>query len=162
MSWVPLQNITLASAASSVTFSNIPGTFRDLVVIAAGEPTSGGGGIFRLQLNGDTGSNYSIVTAEGSGSAAQSGALTTTFMQLSFHRSTVIDGFFNPHIINLMDYSATDRHKIALIRSSASSNGVGMVAGRWASSSAITSIRLFIESGNWDVNSTFALYGISG
>jgi hypothetical protein len=158
--YTPLATVTLGSSASSVTFSSIPATYRDLILVVAGEPTSGGGGIGRVRFNSDTGSNYSIVTAEGTGSAAQSGSLTTTFMPFSFHRSTVLDGFFNPHIIQVMDYSATDKHKSVLLRANASSNGVVMTAGRWANTSAITIVSFTIESGSWDTGSTFNLYGV--
>ncbi len=158
--YVLLNQTTLAAASSTVTLSSIPQNYSDLVLVVAGEPTAGGGGVFRMTFNGDSSSSYSIATAEGSSNGAQAGSLTTSFMQASFHRSTVIDGFFNPHIIQIMDYSETDKHKSVLIRANAHSNGVIMTAGRWASASALTSISVFIESGSWDIGSTFSLYGI--
>lgn len=154
-----LATITLQAARADVTFSGIPTTYRDLILSVSGEPTAGGGGVFRIRVNGDSASNYSIITAEGSANGAQSGTLTTTQFNLSFHRSTVIDGFFNPHVIQFVDYGATDKHKTVLVRANAHSNGVIMTAGRWASTSAISSITVFPESGSWDIGSTFSLYG---
>lgn len=155
-----LNQITLAASSSTVTFFSLPQNFADLVLVVAAEPTSGGGGVFRMRVNGDSGSNYSIATAEGSAGGVQSGSLTTTQFNFSFHRSTVIDGFFNPHVVQFFDYSAVDKHKTVLIRANAHSNGAVMTAGRWANTAAITSIVVFPESGSWDIGSVFSLYGV--
>ncbi len=54
----PLATTTLGSAASSVTFSSISGSYTDLVVVFSG--TAGGGNSnLILTFNSDTGSNYS-------------------------------------------------------------------------------------------------------
>jgi hypothetical protein len=62
---------TLGSAAASVTFSSIPGTYTDLVLVVAGTLTTGTENIV-MQFNGDTGSNYSVTSLLGDGSTASS------------------------------------------------------------------------------------------
>ena len=60
-----------------------------------------------------------------------------------------------------MDYSATDKHKTVITRASSAGYYIGMSAGRWANTNAITSVSAVMESGRtWSIGSTFALYGI--
>jgi hypothetical protein len=58
-----------------------------------------------------------------------------------------------------MDYSVTDKQKTVLSRTN-SSFGTDITAGRWASTSAITSVTVYPSSGDFEIGSTFALYGI--
>jgi hypothetical protein len=46
---------TLGSAAASVTFSSIPGTYTDLVLVVAMEHVTTGTENIVMQFNGDTG-----------------------------------------------------------------------------------------------------------
>jgi hypothetical protein len=68
--------------------------------------------------------------------------------------------FSNSAIIQIMDYSATDKHTTVLVRNGTASRGVEMVTGRYASTSAITTVLLFPSTGSFDIGSTFSLYGI--
>jgi hypothetical protein len=62
-------------------------------------------------------------------------------------------------ILQIMDYSATDKHKSALTRTTHTSQSVvEALASRWANTAAITS--LAVSGGTFNVGSTFALYGI--
>ena len=54
----PIASITLGAAASSVTFSNIPSTYTDLVIIFSGAITTGFDSI-NIKFNSDGGTNYS-------------------------------------------------------------------------------------------------------
>ena len=152
--YTALANITLGSSASSVTFSSIPATYRDLVFIFQGTSTGTVGDIV-LQLNGDGGLNYSRVQTNNAGSGLNSGQ--SGLYPLYFGTG---GGRF---ILNLMDYSATDKHKSALSRGNNSSlDFVTMMASRWASTSAVTTMALSIDSGaSFASGSTFALYGIA-
>ena len=154
--YIPLANITLGSSASSVTFSSIPGTYRDLVLvingaISASAPARGA----ELFFNADeTSSNYSQVGAYSDGTAASYTAANQGFA-ITNTQSTVF--------IQIMDYSATDKHKTTLFRYGAGAAETGMVAGRWASTSAITSLSIKDASSGFTFNAgtTFSLYGIA-
>ena len=61
---------TLGSNQASVTFSSIPATYTDIVVIATGKTSTETTLYFRF--NGDSGSNYSSTDIYGDGSAAGS------------------------------------------------------------------------------------------
>jgi hypothetical protein len=53
----PIATYTFPSAAQSYTFTSIPGTYDDLILIVANETASSGQTI-EMSFNGDTGNNY--------------------------------------------------------------------------------------------------------
>lgn len=155
--YIPLATITLTGTDSSIDFASIPATYRDLVLVVQGTTTTGAG--LPMRFNGDSGSNYSNVVAYGDGSSTASGSGSGTSFELGYFTT-------NPamSIVQIMDYSATDKHKTALIRygSPASTNITAMRAGRWASTAAITSITLTLTTGSYSSGTTFSLFGIAG
>jgi hypothetical protein len=154
--YTPLANITLGSSAASVTFSSISQSYRDLVLVVQAKNTTGGTGL-RGRFNGDTGSNYSFVLMDGDGSSAASVAVSGQNV-LSFGTNSTAD---NIQIINVMDYSATDKHKTVLVRANGASSSVTAFADRWANTASITTFLIFPESNSFASGSTFALYGIA-
>ena len=157
--YTPLATVTLASAASSVSFGSIPATYRDLVLVITGSASVDN--TFGMIFNGDTGTNYSYVDAFGNGSSPSSAASTDTRFLLT------VNGTFGAgnHQFNtqIMDYSATDKHKTGMTRNALSGSvfpGAGMIAARWASTAAITSMSIFPGSGQLNTGSTFSLYGV--
>lgn len=156
--YIPLANLTLGSSASSVTFSSIPATYRDLVLVINADGTSQTE--LYVRMNGDTASTYTAVRMQGNGTTTASTTYSGTGgMRLNGNGDIMTDFSFKA-VIQLLDYSATDKHKTLLSRTS-SSNGVDANAGRWPSTSAITSVRAYPFTGSFDVGSTFALYGIA-
>jgi hypothetical protein len=159
--YTPLATTTLAGTPTSVTFSSIPATYRDLVLVIRANTASTPEGY--LRLNSDTGSNYSTVWMRGNGSAAASSTSSTTYFRYS--GDIALGGgvsFANGMaIINIMDYSTTNKHKTILARANRSSNGVVASAGRWASTSAVTSVTVLWEASTaFAVGDTVSLYGI--
>jgi len=150
--YIPLQTITLGSAASSVTFASIPQTYRDLVLVVNGTASTGLDN--RIQFNGDTASNYSEVRMYGVGTA---GSDTTAGGNI---RIGDLYSTQSNNIVQVMDYSATEKHKTILSRGNSATNSTIAIAGRWASTSTITSINVFVATGNYVSGSTFSLYGI--
>lgn len=151
--YAPLATVTLSSSASSVTFSSIPATYRDLVIVCnfAGSTSTQ----MILRFNGDTGANYSGLFMSATASGVFSGSSGNFFTNLRTSR--------NITIMNVIDYSATNKHKTTLIR--AGNAEFGEVAGqvsRYANTAAITSVTLITNAGTLTSGSTFALYGIAG
>lgn len=155
--YTALANTTLGSTVSSVTFSSISGSYRDLMVVVMPIASSSGYGL-GLRFNADSGSNYLFVTALGNGSSTASGLNTTTRTYLNYS-TTVPTTSQTISIGHIMDYSATDKHKTILARGNASSNGTEMIAGRWANTAAITTVEVQFL-GNGVSGSTVALYGV--
>lgn len=157
---VPLANITLGSAQATVTFSSISQSYRDLYwVIQINNSVSGS---LTLRLNGDSGANYSATNLGGNGSAVSFNS-NSTGTGLFVNYNSYPTGTFNFNaIINLMDYSATDKHKNGLIRANNTDNYTEIIAARWANTSAVTTAAFVSGAGNFAIGSTFALYGIVG
>lgn len=159
---VPLQNITLGSNQSSVTFASIPGTFRDLRLVVNGSMSSPASPAFRL--NGDsTSGNYHVVTMWGTGSAAQSTS-NSTYQQsaLGWFTSAPPTGLIITATLDVFDYAQTNKQKSSIARGNDTTYEVTATAGRWASTAAVTSLTVtgYAGGGTWAAGSTFALYGV--
>lgn len=149
--YTPLANITLTGSDSEVLFSNIPSTSRDLILVC--EATASANTDIRLNFNGVT-TDYSRIFGYGTGSSAISGGDATAGFGYVGTSSAL-------SIIQIMEYSVTNKHKTILSRTNqASSYGVAMFSGRWARTNAISSISVFPASGSFSIGSTFALYGV--
>jgi hypothetical protein len=158
--YTPLANITLGSAASSITFGSIPATYRDLIIVFVGTASATSEG--RMRLNGDTGTNYSYQYMNGNGSTATGNAVSgNNFLRTGTNARATTTSALQMNI-NIMDYSATNKHKTTINRADATVSGTGAeaVAGRWANTAAVTSVTIFTSTGNWSIGTTVALYGI--
>jgi hypothetical protein len=163
--YIALANITLGSSASSVTFSSIPATYRDLVlVIAAASNDSNQTAIMRF--NGDTAGNYNMVHMIGTGGGSGSSQTENSVGFLNISKGIGVPTSLGDVTIisQIMDYSATDKHKTALTRANSVNSpfpGTSAQAGRWGNTVAITSVAIALSSGgNYITGSTFSLYGI--
>ena len=152
--WVAIRSITLDSTAPSVTFSSIPATYRDLIVVVAGATTNDEQ--TSIRFNGDTGSNYSWVQM---GADPGSGVFSSSQSSQNRVRIGYSSTSQGSHITQIMDYSATDKHKTTLSRSNKAASDIRGIAGRWASASAVTSVSVIQDSGSFAVGTTFTLYG---
>jgi hypothetical protein len=158
--YTPIATTTLGSAQTTITFSSISGTYTDLFLTCnfgtSGVTNAG------MRLNGDTGTNYSLTYLEGNGTSATSGRATNdtriNFTSASWYVST---GFSNIINVNLMNYANTNTFKTMLNRNGASDRGTMGAVGLWRNTAAITSIAIFVDSGQtFSTGSTFTLYGI--
>ena len=156
--YTALANITLATAASTISFSSIPATYRDLLFIFSGTGSTTLQG--RIRINGDTGSNYLFQRMSGSGASASAARISTgaTSGTISTIAQATTTGALQMNI-NIMDYSATDKHKTMLQRSTSAVN-ISAQALRWASTSAITSLVLVVTTQSIGAGTTLSLYGI--
>lgn len=160
--YTPLANVTLGSSAASVTFSSIPATYRDLVLVSSVSSSSDGD--FWVQFNNDTGGNYFTISMGGNGSSTYSQSLNSgggyNAIVAGGATFTTSDGIIK---MEIMDYSVTDKHKTTLARTDKAAGGTEASAGRWASTSAITSLKIlqYNTSRVFTAGSTFALYGVS-
>ena len=152
--YTAIASITLGSSASSVTFSSIPQDYRDLVLVVSGQISANSS--IDVDINGDgTNANYSGVFAYGNGSSASSGTYSENVV--GYLSSSVQASF----IAQFMDYSATDKHKTILSRSSTTSDFAIMTALRWTNTSAITSLEIYRSAATLATGTTLALYGIA-
>jgi hypothetical protein len=163
----PIQTQTLGTAVATVTFSSIPQTYTDLICVIEGRGSRADYdvGVF-VRFNSDTASNYSWTFLYGSGTAAGSSrAATQTNILGRLLSASATAGVRSNMILNIMNYSNTTTNKTVLERlneppSGGADYGMGLVAGLWRNTAAITTLTLFTEVGNFNVGCNFTLYGI--
>jgi hypothetical protein len=161
-----------ASAVSSITFSSIPSTYTHLQIrsLWKGSITSFDYEYVELTINGSS-SGYAYHNIRGDGSAVVAGgggSLDRTYPSFSLPSSNAsYANMFGTGIIDILDYTNTNKNKTIRALSGFDGNGSGNVSlssGLWQNTSAITSISLKPQSGssNFTQYSQFALYGIKG
>jgi hypothetical protein len=154
----PIATQTLGSAAASVTFSSIPGTYTDLIIICNFGGSSAGQD-FTFRYNGDTGSNYSDTRMYGDGTNAISNrnSSATRITADSVGVSTSLQAF---DTIQIMNYANTTTYKTCLVRVADAAKSTEATVGLWRNTAAITQVDLAMTAGNLLSGSTFTLYGI--
>jgi hypothetical protein len=165
---------TLGTLTRTVTFSSIPGTYTDLVLIAnmqADQTTFNNMNYPHIYFNGDnstSGTNYSATSLF----ARNTGGGNTVVSERNTNDDTInlianTSDVFSPSIVNIQNYSATTTFKTILHRGSGqngTTNVDGTIAkvGMWRNTAAITSIVLVPSqsTANFIAGSSFTLYGI--
>jgi hypothetical protein len=142
---------------TGVTFTSIPSTYTDLVLVQ--DTTLTAAAIAFLQVNSDTGSNYSRTTLSGNGTSAASSRqssqtqISTDVVHMTSTRGT--------YILNFQNYSNSTTYKTVLIRNNNTAFGTEATVGLWRNTAAITSIKCYLDRAeSYVVGSTFTLYGI--
>jgi hypothetical protein len=161
-----LATVTLSAATSSITFAGIPSTYKHLQIRAIARNTVVGDQL-HIRLNSDSTANYTRHELSGFGASANAYASTglTQITGIGFESySSVTASTFGATIIDILDYTNTNKNKTVRSLTGYDYNGgggVGIVSGLWINTSAITSIVLNQgNSGNFDIYSSFALYGV--
>jgi hypothetical protein len=154
LTYDPISSTTLTSAQSSVTFSSISGAFTDLLLVVNGSQTVATN--TNMRLNGDTGNNYSDTTMTGTGSAASSSRNSS---QPYFWFGVMGTGQ-SVALFHIMNYSNSTTNKTVLHRMGNSVGYSQASVGLWRSTSAVTSVTLLPNSGNFASGSIFTLFGI--
>lgn len=157
--YIPLGTITLGTTTSSVTFSNIPQTYKDLIMVARAKSTSGAydQAIFFNSESSASTHDCDIMWGDGS----TTGVFTSSYI-IDFYGSVTTDdtAFTTLHII---DYSATNKEKTYISRAGRTTSGIDMVTGCWANQAAINKIKYFLNGGGiFAVGTTVSLYGVHG
>lgn len=153
-----ISTTTLGSATGTVTFSSIPQTYTDLVLVRNVKYTSTNGEDTWVRFNSDTGSNYSrTVIAAYTSPPYSLNQINATRINIYTNSNTD----FVPHIYQIMNYTNTSTYKTVLFRTSGQNEVIAQV-GLWRSTSAIDSITLTLNTAvnNFATGSTFTLYGI--
>jgi hypothetical protein len=147
---------TLGSAAATVTFSSIPATYTDLVLIISGAKTNTGNSDVYWQANSDTSSLYSQTSLYGNGSAAGSDRGSGTYA-----RNGRIGSDRSNSILNFQNYANTNVFKTCISRGNTAGYLVITNVGLYRSTNAISSLTLGLADGDTYVSGTvFTIYGI--
>jgi len=154
--YTPIATNTLGSATASVTFSSIPSTYTDLILICNVSATAGSP-IIRVEYNADA-TNYSDTFLSGNGTSASSGRdSNVAYISLDPSLSTGISN----NIIQIFNYANTNVFKTLIARGNNAANGTIATVGLWRNTNAINAVKLTISSSTFISGSTFTLYGIT-
>ena len=153
---------TLGSAAASVTFSSISGSFTDLVIVCNLGVTVADQHNVVFRFNSDTGNNYSYTRLYGDGSSAGSNrGSNEPFIYANEKSYPSGSAGENNYIINVMNYSNATTYKTTIGRGNRAATGTDAIVGLWRSTAAITSVTILCSpAGSYVAGSTFTLYGI--
>lgn len=165
-SMFPLGVFTLSSAQTTVTFTNIPQIYTHLQ-IRANYVCSNTAGTIRMRVGGtsiNTSTVYNTHTLQGNGSSASSNAFGGTASTEGFLILNSQDTYGFGLVLDILDYRNTNKNKTVRYLNGGDNNGAGFVglgSVLWAQTTAIGSLQFYTQAGNFNANSTFALYGIN-
>jgi hypothetical protein len=163
LTYEPIATNTLGTAASSVSFSSISGSYTDLVLVISARGTTAATSTSVYFTTNITGANYSSTWMLGNGSSAASSRYSglnqgylgyiSAASNASDSRGTVIAHFMN--------YSNTTTFKTVLSRGNVAEAEVDAYVSLIRGTSAISTITVGEGGGNnFVAGSTFTLYGI--
>jgi len=167
-SYDALATVTAPSGGlASISFVGIPAGYKHLQLRGILRTNdSGSWNNQQMLFNSDTGSNYKSHYLFADGSSATAGAVAGSTSFNDFMRAasnSLTAGIFGAAVIDILDYSTTNKYKTFRAVQGGDSNGagmVGLVSGVWMSTSAITSITINPSGGTAIQYSSFALYGV--
>ena len=159
--YTPIATYTATGSVSTYTFSSIPATYTDLVLVI-NAATAASTGNPSIRFNGDTANNYSFTILYGNGTSAAS-TRDSNLSYLYFAVATFLNTTYDENlIIQIQNYSNATTYKTSLARVNKASTGVEATVGLWRNTAAINSLTIFLPNGsNFSSTSTFTLYGIA-
>ena len=155
-----IKTYTATSNVSSFSWTSIPNTYDDLVIVAYLKNTAGSNYECYVRFNNNsTGTLYTYTFVQNYQTNLQSGRNATINEIRQFKTSSTR---FSAHEMNIMQYKNPNVYKHTIGRGGdVSMNSVVLGVGQWRDYSAITDITLVMETGA-DIlsGSKFDLYGI--
>ena len=162
--YIPIASQTLGSAAASITFSSIPGTYTDLRLVLNNLTQSNGPGAIKLLFNSDSGSNYSNTSLSANGTSAASGN-NTSYPGILMAQQTFTTTYPLMATMDVFSYTGST-NKTCLTTVALDQNGgtgyVELAVQLWRSTAAITSISM-TQTGsvnNFNAGTIATLFGI--
>jgi hypothetical protein len=166
----PIATSTLGSAAATISFTSIPSTYTDLVIVVYANATASNH-LYARWGNGsyDSGTNYSNTgmfarsTTNDYGSANNT---NTVWARLSPYTYSVPNATstFGTTLVSLQNYSNTTTYKTALSRiAGIGANdyaGTEAAINLWRNTAAINQIQFLLPTGSFNTGTTITIYGV--
>lgn len=163
-----LEEIVLTSNSSVVTFTGL-GSYTDykhlqIRMVARTDRSDGVVDSFTVELNNDTGSNYTthLLEANGSGIVSQASTGQSATFAGIVTGNTAPANSYGPAIIDILDFSNTSKNTTirCLSGSPDASSRIEFHSGLWIDTSAVTEIDLIPGRPNFLSGSRFSLIGV--
>ncbi len=166
-----ISSVTVGSGgASSIDLTSIPQTYTDLVIKLSTRSTGlGNYDQIEMEFNSSTASNYSarLLYGLGTGSGASVSSSAYDAVRYTGYSTTnnVTASTFSNIQIYIPNYTSSNAKSVSVdmvTENNTTDSLVGLTAGLWSLTNAITSIKFTSNSGyNFTQYSTAYLYGIS-
>ena len=158
-----------SGGAANIEFTSIPATYTDLCLkLSARASNAGNWEWIGVQFNNDTASNYSAryLYGIGSGSTASGSDSSTAIRVIYIDSNNATASTFSNTELYIPNYASSNYKSVStdtVMENNSSTAIVSLNAGLWSSASAITSIKMTVQSATADFmqHSTAHLYGIS-
>lgn len=163
--YTPIATSTLTSNAATITFSSIPQTYTDLIVVVNSTFTQTSARFISMQYNGDSGSNYCSIYFFGAvGSTGTASNINDTSARIGNGSSNNVNSLC---MANIFDYTNTTTYKTSIGRSASVDYAITYIAS-WKGSTgsatqAINSVTVTCDTSSsnaFATGSIFSLYGI--
>jgi len=167
MSMFPIASVTVGAGGSGsvILMDNIPQTFTHLQIRIFARGTASQANDLIYFWNAPSGiTNSQWHNLFGDGSSAQSGNGTAAVYAGNVPAATSTSSVFGSIIVDILDYSNTNKLKTFRCFGGFNANGSGVTqlwSGLWiGANTAISSIRLNMGAGSFAQGTTVQLYGI--
>jgi hypothetical protein len=164
--YVAIQTVTVGSGGSaSMAFTSIPQTYTDLIVkvSARTDEAAADWSQSNITFNGSS-TNYTNRYLVGTGSAASSGSVGTTFVYGGRGTgATATANTFGNSEVYIPNYTSANYKSVStdeVTENNATAALTFFNAGLWSNTAAITSLTITAQSCNFVQYSTATLYGI--
>jgi len=159
--YVAIASQTFSGSQTSLTFSSIPATYTDLVLVCTGTASAAP----YVQLNADGAANYSKTVMYATGSSTGSSRMARTAGAPNDRRIEIgagVSADTSLNIFHFMNYSNTTTYKSVVCRANSITSQLNLGIGLWYSTAAISSIVVGnTNSANFTSATTITLYGIA-
>jgi hypothetical protein len=162
-----IQHQELASSQASITFSSIPQTFTDLVLVTSLRSNRSGPDTedsVKIEFNGVT-TGYSGRWLRGDGANTNSSTFSTAFFLQNQNAGGTTSNTFSNASVYIPNYTSSNNKSLSVDtvnENNATTAWALIVAGLWSNTAAITSLTLTPNVGTALVQySSATLYGIT-
>ena len=163
--YTPIATTTASGSTTSVTFSSIPTTYTDLIIIGHLKWVTAGQTCYMQVGNGsvDTGNKYSLTVLTGNGTSATSTRRSATANGLFAQYANIGSASnYGTDIVQILNYSNTTTYKTWLTRSNDADQTVEAGVCLFQSTVAIDTIKIYTTGvNNIASGSTFTIYGVT-
>lgn len=159
--YVAIAKQVLTGTQASVTFSAIPSTYTDLLLVASAR-SSNNGNVFGQLIIAPNNGSFSFTEVYGSGSAATPWR-STNGSGYGAAGSTATANTFGNHEIYIPNYAGSTYKPLGntgVGETNATAAFMSINAGLYSSTTAISSLVITIDAGSIASGSRFDLYGI--
>ena len=169
-SYESIATTTVGTAQATISFTSIPSTFKHLQLRWLVRSTATGGdnaSSLRMKINSSSGT-YRSHGLVGTGTSALAGELSSSTGEWNYYaipNSSVTASVFGAGVIDVLDYTNTSKNTVSRMLAGWDANGSGQVSLQshlWVDTAAVTQLDFTLATGNFAVNTSFALYGIKG